>query len=102
MDTLLALPKGAYGAIGAAGFDIGAVLTGGTQPHTPPEATPTGTVCERFEFDLIEIKRKLDKSSGLAKVQGTFAWVSKLYDMKGSGCSRPGFVSQDKWNKVPG
>jgi len=102
MDTLLALPKGAYGAIAAQGFDIGAILTGGTQPHTPPEATPTGTVCERFEFDLIDIKRLLDKSEGLAKVQGTFAWVAKLYDMKSSGCSRPGFVSEEKWSKVPG
>jgi hypothetical protein len=101
MDTLLEIPKGAYGAIAAQGFDLGAILTGGTQPHTPPEATPTGTVCERFEFDLVEIKRKLDKSSGLVKVQGTFAWIAKLYDMKGAGCSRPGFVSQDKWNKVP-
>jgi len=102
MDTILELPKGAYGAIAQSGFDLGAVLTGGAQPHTPPEATPTGTVCERYEFDLVEIKRKLDRSSGFEKVQGTFAWVTKLYDMKGSGCSRPGFVSQDKWNKVPG
>ena len=101
MDTLLAIPKGAYGAIAAEGFDVGAILTGGTTPHTPAEATPTGTVCERFEFDLIDIKRLLDKSSGLAKIQGTYAWVSKLYDMKKAGCSRPGFVSQDKWNKVP-
>jgi len=102
MDTILAFPSGAYGAIAGSGLDIGAILTGGTQPHTPPEATPTGTVCERFEFDLIEIKRKLDKSSGLEKVQGTFAWTAKLYDMKKANCSRPGFVSQDTWNRVPG
>ena len=101
LETILAIPKGAYGAIAAEGLDIGAILTGGAEPFTPVEATPTGTVCERYEFDLLEIKRKLDKSSDFAKIQGTFAWIAKLYDMKKSGCSRPGFVSQDKWNKVP-
>ena len=77
------------------------VLGGVPKPFTPPEATPTGTACERYEFDLIEIKRKLDDSSGLKKVQGTFAWTAKLFDMKRSGCSRPSFVSSSTWNKVP-
>ena len=46
-------------------FDIGGDILGGVpKPFTPPEATPTGTACERYEFDLIEIKRKLDDSSG--------------------------------------
>ena len=35
------------------------ILGGVPKPFTPPEATPTGTACERYEFDLIEIKRKL-------------------------------------------
>jgi hypothetical protein len=76
-------------------------LGGVAEPFTPVEATPTGTDCERFEFDLIEIKRKLDDSSGIKKIQGTFAWTAKLFDMKRSGCSRPGFVSTSTWNKVP-
>lgn len=57
-DTILAFPQGFFGAIAGAGFDIGGDILGGVpQPFTPPEATPTGTNCERFEFDLIEIKK---------------------------------------------
>ena len=101
-DTILSFPQGFFGSLVGAGFDIGGDILGGVpQPFTPPEATPTGTECERFEFDLLEIKRKLDDSSGLKKVQGTFAWTAKLFDMKRSGCSRPGFVSSSTWDKVP-
>jgi len=101
-DTILALPQGFFGSLAGAGFDIGGDILGGpVEPDTPAEATPTGTACERFEFDLIDIKRKLDDSSGVKKIQGTFAWTAKLFDMKRSGCSRPGFVSTSTWNKVP-
>ena len=101
-DTILAFPQGFFGSLVGAGFDIGGDILGGVpQPFTPPEATATGTECERFEFDLIEIKRKLDDSSGIKKIQGTFAWTAKLFDMKRSGCSRPGFVSSSTWDKVP-
>jgi len=101
-DTILAFPQGFFGSLAGAGFDIGGDILGGVaEPFTPPEATPTGTNCERFEFDLLEIKRKLDDSSGIKKVQGTFAWTAKLFDMKRSGCSRPGFVSTSTWDKVP-
>jgi len=101
-ETILSFPKGFFGELVGAGFDIGGDILGGVpEPFTPPEATPTGTNCERFEFDLIEIKRKLDDSSGLKKVQGTFAWIAKMFDMKRAGCSRPAFVDSSTWNKVP-
>ena len=60
-----------------------------------------GTDCERFEFDLVEIKKKLDGASGLEKIQGTFAWTLKLLDMKKARCVKPGFVSQTTWDRVP-
>jgi len=108
-DTILALPSGFVSSLATAGFDIGADILnpGGAKPTTSAEAVhATGvsspTVCDRFEFDLIEIKRKLDGSKGLQKIQGTFAWTAKLYDMKKSGCARPGFVTATTWDRVPG
>ena len=101
-ETIVSLPAGFFGELVSTGFDIGGDILGGpVEPFTPAEATPTGTVCERFEFDLIEIKRKLDKSSGIAKIQGTYAWAAKLMDMKKAGCSRPGFVSSGTWSRIP-
>jgi len=101
-DTILAVPQGFFSAIASAGFDIGADALGGApSPFTPPEATRTGTLCERYEADLVEVKRKLDTSEGLQKVQGTFAWIAKLSDAKKAKCSRPGFVSQGTWDRVP-
>ena len=108
-DTILALPEGFFSSLASAGFDVGAdiVQPGGAQPFTSAETVhATGvaqpTICDRFEFDLIEIKRKLDGATGLEKIQGTFAWTTKLYDMKRQGCARPGFVSATTWDRVPG
>jgi len=108
-DTILALPAGFFSALAAAGFDAGAdiVQPGGAQPFTSTETVyATGvaepTICDRYEFDLIEIKRKLDGAAGLERIQGTFAWTSKLYDMKKQGCARPGFVTSTTWDRVPG
>jgi len=101
-ETIVSLPAGFFGELVSTGFDIGGDILGGpVEPFTPAEATPTGTACERFEFDLIEIKRKLDDSSGIKKIQGTYAWAAKLIDMKKAGCSRPGFVSSGTWDRVP-
>ena len=108
-DTILALPEGFFSSLASAGFDVGAdiVQPGGAQPFTSAETVhATGvaqpTICDRFEFDLIEIKRKLDGATGLEKIQGTFAWTIKLHDMKKQGCARPGFVSATTWDRVPG
>jgi len=108
-DTILALPEGFFSSLASAGFDVGADIfqTGGSQPFTSTETVhATGvaqpTICDRFEFDLIEIKRKLDGATGLEKIQGTFAWTIKLHDMKKQGCARPGFVSATTWDRVPG
>jgi len=101
-EVLLGVPAGFFGELVSTGADIGADILGGpAEPFTPAEATRTGTVCERYESDLIEIKRKLDKSSGIGTIQGTYAWAFKLMDMKKAGCSRPGFVEQGTWNRVP-
>ena len=98
-DTVLALPSGFFGGVVGAGFGLGQDILGGVvEPFTTTEGL---TRCERFENDLVLIKRKLDKSKGLEKIQGTFAYAVKLYDMKRAGCERPGFVSQDTWNRVP-
>ena len=107
-DTILGLPAGLLSSLASAGFDIGADALGGVPtPFTSTETVyATGvsepTTCDRFEFDLIEIKRKLDTAKGLKKIQGTFAWTAKLYDMKKAGCVRPGFVSETTWGRVPG
>ena len=101
-ETIVSLPAGFFGELVSTGFDIGGDILGGpVEPFTPAEATPTGTACERFEFDLAEIKKKLDGASGLEKIQGTFAWTFKLLDMKKAGCVKPGFVSQTTWDRVP-
>ena len=108
-DTILALPSGFFSSLATAGFDIGADILnpGGAKPTTTAETVAaTGvsapTICDQYEFDLIEIKRKLDTAKGLKKIQGTFAWTAKLYDMKKSGCERPGFVTSKTWDRVPG
>jgi len=98
-DTILALPTGFFGGVAGAGFGLGQDILGGVvEPFTTREGL---TRCERFGNDLVLIKRKLDKAKGLDKIQGTFAYVGKLYDMKRAGCDRPGFVSQDTWDRVP-
>jgi len=107
-DTILALPAGFFSSLAATGFDVGADVIGGApEPFTSTEtvfATGVGapTLCDRFEFDLIEIKRKLDTAKGVKKIQGTFAWTQTLYNMKKAGCVRPGFVSSTTWDRVPG
>ena len=105
-DTILSFPKGFFSSLASTGADIGGDLLGGVvEPFTSVEAVEAtgagGTLCERFEFDLIEIKRKLDGASGLEKIQGTFAWTFKLLDMKKAGCVKPGFVTQTTWDRVP-
>jgi len=101
-EILLAIPTGFLGELISRGADIGADILGGQkEPFTPPEATPTGTVCERFTSDLIEIDRKLKKSGTVGTIQGTYAWAFKLYDMKKAGCPRPGFVETGTWDRVP-
>ena len=50
-ETILSFPQGFFGELVGAGFDIGGDILGGVpKPFTPPEATPTGTACERYEF----------------------------------------------------
>jgi len=107
-DTILAFPAGFFSSLASTGANIGAdiLAPGGAQPFTSVETVEaTGktqvTVCDRYDFDLIEIKRKLDGASGLEKIQGTFAWTFKLLDMKQAGCAKPGFVSQSTWDRVP-
>ena len=107
-DTILAFPAGFFSSLASTGANIGAdiLAPGGAQPFTSVEAVEaTGktqvTVCDRYGFDLVEIKRKLDGASGLEKIQGTFAWTFKLLDMKQAGCAKPGFVSQTTWDRVP-
>ena len=108
-DTILALPVGFFDSLASAGFDLGADILDprGAKPTTTAETVAaTGvsapTICDQYEFDLIEIKRKLDTAKGLKKIQGTFAWTAKLFDMKKSGCARPGFVTATTWDRVPG
>lgn len=101
-EILLGIPTGFLGELITRGADIGADILGGQkEPFTPAEATPTGTVCERFTSDLIEIDRKLKKSGTIGTIQGTYAWAFKLIDMKKAGCSRPGFIEKGAWNRVP-
>jgi len=101
-EILLAIPTGFFGELVTRGADIGADILGGpAEPFTPAEATPTGSVCERYTSDLIEIDRKLKKSGTVGKIQGTYAWAFKLIDMKKAGCSRPGFVEKGTWDRVP-
>ena len=106
-DTILALPAGFFSSLASAGFDVGAdILGNGDQPTTSLETVQaTGvsapTLCQRYEFDLIDIKKILDGAEGLKKIQGTFAWTAKLFDMKKAGCPRPGFVSANTWDRVP-
>jgi len=67
-DTILALPTGFFGGVAGAGFGLGQDILGGvTEPFTQLEGL---TRCEKFERDLVLVKRKLDKSKGLDKVQG--------------------------------
>jgi len=108
-DTILALPVGLIDSLASAGFDLGADILDprGAKPTTSAETVAaTGvsapTICDQYEFDLIEIKRKLDGAKGIKKIQGTFAWTTKLFDMKRSGCARPGFVTATTWDRVPG
>ena len=101
-EIILGIPTGFFSELVSRGADIGADILGGpAEPFTPPEATPTGTACERFTSDLIEIDRKLKRSGTVGTIQGTYAWAFKLYDMKKAGCSRPGFVEEGTWNRVP-
>ena len=105
-DTILAFPAGFFSSLASTRADIGGDLLGGVpEPFTSEEAVQAtgaaGTKCERFEFDLVEIKKKLDGASGLEKIQGTFAWTFKLLDMKKAGCVKPGFVTQTTWDRVP-
>ena len=106
-DTILAFPQGFFSSLASAGFGLGADALGGiVTPFTSIETVKAAgiekpTICNRFEFDLIDIKKKLDKSSGLDKIQGTFAWTAKLVDMKRAGCTRPSFVSATTWDRVP-
>ena len=101
-ETLIALPSGFFTEIVGAGFSVGEDIVGPAQPSTPAEGPYIDyTRCQRFELDLVDIKRKLDQASGLKKIQGTFAWAAKLRDMKKAGCARPGFVTEGTWNRVP-
>lgn len=106
-DTILAIPSGFYSAIAGAGFETGANILGGVPtPFTSAETVhATGvdapTLCDRFQFDLLEIHKKMEGAGKISKIQGTFAWIAKLYDTKKAGCARPGFVTQTTWDRVP-
>jgi len=102
-DATVAVPVGFFGGLAGAGFGLGQILTqilGGGGPTTPKDDREL-TYCERLGNDLVLIKRKLDVSSGLDKIQGTFAYAAKLYDIKKEGCGKPAFIKQDDWDRVP-
>lgn len=104
-DTLVAVPSGFFGGLAGTGFGLGQILTrifGGGGPTTPADDREL-TYCERLGNDLVLIKRKLDASGkySITRIQGTFAYAGKLYDMKREGCEKPAFVKQDDWDRVP-
>ena len=103
-DTLIAVPTGFFGGLVGAGFGLGQDILNafGVGGPTTPSDDRELTYCERLGNDLVLIKRNLDKSSGVAKIQGTFAYAAKLYDLKSSKCEKPGAVSQNIWDRVPG
>jgi len=103
-DTLLAAPSGFFGGIVASGFGIGEAWTRifGTGGPTTPEDDRELTYCERLGNDLVLIERALSAASGLGKISPTYAYAAKLYDIKKAGCGKPAFISQNKWDRVPG
>ena len=103
-DTLLAVPSGFFGGIVASGFGIGEAWARifGTSGPTTPEDDRELTYCERLGNDLVLIERALQAAKGLGKISPTYAYAAKLYDIKKAGCGKPAFVSQDKWDRVPG
>ena len=103
-DTLLAAPSGFFGGLVASGFGIGEAWTRifGTSGPSTPEDDRELTYCERLGNDLVLIERALQKATGLGKISPTFAYATKLYDIKNAGCGKPAFISQDKWDRVPG
>lgn len=103
-DTLVAGPTGFFGGLAGAGFGLGQILESifGRGGPTTPQDDRELTYCERLSNDLVLIKRKLDTSSGLTKIQGTFAYAGKLYDLKKEKCGKPAFIKQEDWDRVPG
>ena len=103
-DILLAVPSGFFGGIVAAGFGIGEAFTRifGTAGPSTPEDDRELTYCERLGNDLVLIERALQAATGLGKISPTYAYAIKLYDIKKAGCGKPAFISQNKWDRVPG
>jgi len=103
-DTLLAAPTGFFGGLVASGFGIGEAWTRifGTSGPSTPEDDRELTYCERLGNDLVLIERALQSAKGLGKISPTYAYAAKLYDIKKAGCGKPAFISQDKWDRVPG
>jgi len=103
-DTLLAAPSGFLGGLIASGFGIGEAFTRifGTAGPSTPEDDRELTYCERLGNDLVLIERALQAATGLGKISPTFAYAAKLYDIKKAGCGKPAFISQNKWDRVPG
>ena len=103
-DTLLAAPTGFYAGLVSSGFGIGEAWARifGTAGPTTPEDDRELTYCERLGNDLVLIERALQAAKGLGKISPTFAYATKLYDIKKAGCGKPAFISQDKWDRVPG
>ena len=101
---LLAVPSGFFGGLASSGFGIGEAWTRilGTFGPTTPEDDRELTYCERLGNDLVLIERALQAATGLGKISPTFAYATKLYDIKKAGCGKPAFISQDKWDRVPG
>jgi hypothetical protein len=86
---------------------FGETVTGGAFDPTQPSSIQPGgvdlTVCQQYENDLIELRRKEDdvgEFDYLTKFAIGYNKQAKYQGMKANGCSKPPYVPQNDWDKA--
>ena len=86
---------------------FGETVTGGAfDPSQPSTQQPGGidlSICEQFNNDLVELRRREDNVGEydyFTKFAIGYNKQAKYQGMKAAGCSKPPFVNQHDWDKA--
>ena len=101
------IPAGMFTGTIDAGFALGKEITGVDLTEVTGRATEvfgeSVSLCEQYEYDLVELQQRVDKTPSWNVVAITLLGIGKrekLKGMKKAGCSKPPYINQNDWDRV--
>jgi len=101
------IPAGMFTGTIDAGFALGKEITGVDLTDVTGRAAEVFgedvTLCQQYEYDLVELQQRVDKTPSWNVVAITLLGIGKrekLKGMKKAGCSKPPYINKNDWDRV--